>query len=351
MKPKGWLTPLSLFYQAGVQLRNRFYDRGIIAEIKVDASVISIGNISVGGTGKTPFVKYLLEKISQLTSVRKQQTAIITRGYKGKAKGTHIVMDGKRLLSSPELAGDEAVMLARESGRTVIIKDKDRVRGAQYAISHFKSKVILLDDGFQHRKMARDLDIVLLDAQNPLGNRRVLPAGFLREPSSALARADVVVLSKAIGTDLELKKRCEMLQDLIKKPVIATRLKSNFWRKLNQSEIQAVDEIKGKNVIVFAGIAQPGSFFKLVEGFKPRTTYRIPLPDHYKYSKKQIDKIAREFSRQKADWMVTTSKDAVKMPAILNLLPLYYLDISMETVYGESVLDDQLLKALQDQKA
>lgn len=346
MKPSGWLLPLSLFYQAGVQIRNRLYDNGILESQTVETPVISVGNISVGGTGKTPHVIFLVERLKSLMGQRKIKTAVITRGYKGAARGTHVVSDGRKVISTPYFAGDEPVLIAESLPGTVVIKDKNRTRGARYAIDEAKSGILVLDDGFQHRRLNRDLDIVLLDAENPLGNRRTLPAGFLREPVSALSRADIVVLSKAVGTEAQLAERAERLAELISKPVVVTSMVPKCWRLCHKAELHWVEEVKGKRVLAFAGIAKPKSFFDMVESIGAEIAATLPLPDHCNYQKKYLDLIGSHFVTSRAEWIVTTGKDAVKLPGILSLLPIYYLDIGIEVMSGADILDSRLKEVI-----
>jgi len=346
IKPHGCLWPLSIPYQAAVRVRNRLYDIGVLKSKSVNAPVISIGNISVGGTGKTPTVIHLIERIRKLNTPRKKKIAVVSRGYKGLGRGTQVVADGRKQLVDFMTAGDEPVMIAEASPGTIVITDKSRVRGARKAIDDLKAGLILLDDGFQHRKLHRDLDIVLLDGRNPLGNKRLLPAGFLREPVSSLKRADLVVLSKAIGSDDELTDRAKKLGELINKPVIATRMVKKYWRRLDGSELLQVDEISGKRVLAFAGIAKPEYFFNDVSQLDADLVSSIPLPDHCRYSKAQLDYISMTYVRTKSEWLVTTSKDALKLPVILRFLPVYYLDTEIEVVTGGDVLDEMLVKVI-----
>lgn len=345
MRPSRWLLPFSILYQAAVQTRNRLYDIGVLTSHDVEAPVISVGNISVGGTGKTPFVIYLADRLRKLP-VKVGKTAVVSRGYRGSATGTHVVSDGNKVISTPDMAGDEPMLIAESSPGRVVIVDRNRVRGTQYAIEELRARLILLDDGFQHRRLARNLDIVLLDSRNPLGNRRVLPAGFLREPVSSLARADLVVLSKARGDDDDLAERSKRLGEIIKKPVIVTRIVPQYWRSLGQGELLAADQIKGRKVVAFAGIADPTSFFSLVEELGAEIAGFVPLPDHCRYSKAQMDRIAGTFIRQRAEWLVTTSKDMIKLPAILRHLPVFHLQIDTEVVYGQELLDDKLAETV-----
>ncbi len=350
MKPQGWLLPVSILYQSAVQTRNRLYDLGVLNSYSVPAPVISVGNIAAGGTGKTPFIIYLADRIRNNLSSQKTKISVVSRGYKGNFKGTHVVSNGMRVISIPEISGDEAFLTAESSPHTVVVVDKNRVRGALHAIEEMKSTAVLLDDGFQHRRLKRDLDIVLLDTQNPLGNRRTLPAGFLREPVSSLARADIVVLSKAIGDHEELTERAQKLSQLIEKPVIVSKVIPKYWRRVGKGEIIAFDQIKNKRIMAFAGIAKPLSFFRTIESSGAEIVRSISLPDHCNYSKRKLDFISKEFIKAKAEMLVTTAKDAVKLPLILKFLPVYYLDIATEVIVGSDVLDSKLKNTLQLKK-
>ena len=349
MRPHSWLWPLSIPYRVVIGIRNKLYDLDILPSHKVDVPVISIGNLSTGGTGKTPFVIYLAQKISKLAAGRKK-TAIVSRGYKGNSGGTLVVSDGRRVMTDFWIAGDEPVMIAESNPESIVIVDKNRVRGSKFAIDEFRAAVILLDDGFQHRRLKRDLDIVLLDGVDPLGNKMCLPAGFLREPPRSLARADIVILSKAAGSDEELSNRAANLSELIKKPVFATRFKPRYWRKSDHSELLAPEEIAGKKVVAFAGLAKPASFFETVAKLNAEIVAEIPLPDHCEYNKAQLDMVAGTFARKRADWLVTTAKDAVKLPPLLKFLPLYYLDAGIEFASGEKILDEKLRQIILKKK-
>ena len=333
----------SIPYQVAVQVRNRLFDLGVLPSSSVEACVISVGNISVGGTGKTPFIQFLIDKLKSLPQTRRLKVAVISRGYRGAAKGTVVVSDGKRLLSDPFTAGDEPYMLAEGRSGTVVIVDKNRIRGASAAVVQYAADMILLDDGFQHRRLKRDLDIVLLDGRNPLGGRLLLPAGSLREPVSALARAGLIVLSKVEGEDNILHERCAALSKLFRKPVAATRMVPKYWKRIGKGEFINAEEIRGKRVLAFAGIASPGSFFDEIATLGADLVDEIPLPDHCSYSKFYLDKISRRFVQSKAEWLATTMKDAVKLPPILRLLPVYALQAQLDIVSGGEMLDELLI--------
>jgi len=348
MKPLGFLWPLSIPYGASVRIRNRLYNLGILATQHVNAPVISIGNLSVGGTGKTPFVIHLVDRLRNLgvagVGGGKLKIGVVSRGYRGSARGTVIVSDGRRQLADFWSAGDEPVFIAESAKGVAVVVDRDRVRGATHAVDNLRVKLILLDDGFQHRRLHRDLDIVLLDGTDPLGNRRLLPAGFLREPVSSLSRADMVVLSKAVSSDDELGDRGDKLQELIGKPVAVSRMVPKYWRRFNQAELLPPEEIAGKKTLAFAGIARPASFLDTVKSLGADIVKWMPMSDHCHYSKSHLDHISASFVRSRSEWLVTTAKDAIKLPPLLRFLPLYYLETDMEVVIGGEQLDEALLK-------
>ncbi len=345
LKPQTWLLPLSILYRIAVDVRNRLFDLGVFNIECVDVPVISVGNIAVGGTGKSPFVIYLVEYLQKVYPNLKRSIAVVSRGYRSSNQQTLVVSDGKRILGDPFSAGDEPVMIANALNNTVVIVDKRRSRGAKFACEQLKAQIIILDDGFQHRKLKRDLDIVLLDSRNPLGRGFLLPAGFLREPSSSLKRADIIVLSKVETLD-DIEGRCQRLSALLDKPVCATKWLPRYWRRVGRAEIISADQIGSKKVLAFAGIAKPQTFFETVERLGGEIVVEVPLPDHCSYSKFYLDKIAALFTRSRAEWMVTTAKDAVKLPPILKMLPVYYLDAKLEVIAGKEKLDELIKKVI-----
>ncbi len=327
-------------------VRNRLYDLGLLKVRRVDAPVISVGNLSVGGTGKTPFVIHLTDRLKKLVGARKVKLGVVSRGYKGSADETLLVSDGRRRLADFMSAGDEPVLMAESAPGVVVVVDRNRFRGAEHAVKNLRVKLLLLDDGFQHRKLHRDLDIVLLDASDPSGSRLVLPAGYLREPYKSLRRADIIVLSKATGDNDELGERALKLRELVKKPVVVTKMVPRYWRRLNQAELHAPEEIAGKKTTAFAGIARPDSFFNTVTSLGADLVEALPMSDHCNYSKRYLDYISRRYLHSKSEWMVTTAKDAIKLPPILRFLPVYLLETNMEVVFGEEKLDEALLKVI-----
>jgi len=191
---------LSLPYGGAVRARNRLFDSGFLEQQRIGCPVISVGNLTVGGTGKTPMVILLAGMLKD----RGLRPAVLSRGYGGKNRADVLVVsDGMRVLAGPDEAGDEPVLIARRLGDVPVLAGPKRVITGRHALEHFSVDAILLDDGFQHRYLHRDLDIVLLDSRQPLGNGFLLPRGPLREPPSALARAGVIAFTRSKGGDAE----------------------------------------------------------------------------------------------------------------------------------------------------
>lgn len=189
------LAPLSLMYGAAVNIRSALYRNGIFKRQTVGVPVISVGNITTGGTGKTPLVEWIARRLAE----RGDRVCVLTRGYRRANPAERVVVsDGKRIVADIEQSGDEAMMLARFLiGKAAVVCDANRVAGARWAIENLNPDVLILDDGFQHLRIARDLDVVTVDATNPRGNGRLLPAGILREPIGSLRRADCIIVTRS----------------------------------------------------------------------------------------------------------------------------------------------------------
>nr|WP_153801453.1 tetraacyldisaccharide 4'-kinase [Deferribacter desulfuricans] len=283
--------------------------------------IVSIGNISLGGTGKTPFTIFLANKLIS----KGYNVAILSRGYKGKiGYNTNLISDGKNILLKPPLAADEPYMIAVNCQGAIVITGKDRNKSYQYLIENFKNvDFVLLDDAFQHRKMKRDLDILLLDHKNSISTGLPFPFGYLREFPSAIKRADIVVFTRADSFTIPAK-----VEKYIKD-------KSTFFSKTKpvgvfyQDNLYDLEFLKDKNVVAFAGIAKNRNFFKLLESLGANLVYTKGFMDHHHYREKEINFLLKIKDRYQADLLITTEKDFVKMDENLKNL-VAYLKIGME---------------------
>ena len=289
-----FLYAVSLLYGTVIKLRNHAFDTGLIKSAKAQVPVISIGNITTGGTGKTPLVIWLCNKISQMNL----RTAVLTRGY----------------MSEEGTMGDEPTMLAKSCPQTKVIVNSDRMAGARKAVCEYDSQVLILDDGFQHRQIQRDLDIVAIDATCPFGYGRMLPAGLLREPINSLQRANAVIITRfdqlADGFSSELEKTIHQSNPNL---IIAKAVhKANSIKLLDGSE-EPLESLKNKRIFAFCGIGNPGAF---IAGFAERGDNLVGhkiYNDHHNYTRDDIKLVAELANRCKADMIITTQKDWVKI--------------------------------------
>lgn len=306
------LWPFSLLYFLIYQLRRAGYRTGLFKTHKSRLPVICVGNLTAGGTGKSPFCIMLAGELSAAGF----KPAILSRGYRRSAdKGSKIlpVSDWEKVLSDPAQSGDEPFLMAQKLlGKAIVIVGKNRERASELAAAA-GADVIIMDDGFQHWRMTRDLDIVLLDGRRPLGNGWLLPAGRLREPAWALKRAGII-----IATRCGAGSSCQPIEGLAKKyrlnqPVLycdhqGVKLKS-LDDQLAKETIKMTSDSK---LLLFSGIARPDSFRNSIKGLGYEISDHIIFGDHHSYDRADLERIARSASG--CDAMVTTEKDAVKLP-------------------------------------
>src|SRR5574341_398304 len=337
------LRILSFLYLCGYWLRKLFYQIGILRSVRLRIPVMSVGNLTWGGTGKTPLVIYLashLEK-SGLSVV------ILTRGYKRKSK-EQIVLDQETLKAmSWQTCGDEPYLICQSLQNTTVVINARRYKAARWAEENLNPEVFILDDGFQHWKLHRDLDIVLIDSQNPFGNGRLQPWGILREPLKALSRADLVILSKVSGKDISTELR-QKVSPYYQGEILQTRYKLSSIRELEAGQELVLRDLKRKKLLVFCGIGNPDSFYSLLEQSELRVGKKLSFPDHYSYDKFDFLTLEKDGLKIGADYLATTAKDRLKIPANLQLqIPLLIFEIEVEVISEEKVLwqrIEQILK-------
>jgi tetraacyldisaccharide 4'-kinase len=318
-----FLSIVSKVYGGAVKLRRLFYKNAVFESKRLSCPIISIGNITVGGTGKTPMTIY----VAQVVKKWGYKVVVISRGYKGKAeKIGGIVSDGNVLLMTPEIAGDEPYMMAKWLKNVPVIVGRNRYKAGKLAIREFDPDVILLDDGFQHLKLQRDLDIVLLDYHHPFGNGQLLPRGVMREPVSALLWADAIIMTRSDSmahneTSSSLKK---LLPHEGKVPVyrafynsfaykIIKGERKIFEKKMIESLRQYSDCITGRNVFAFSGLADNHRFWETVKSLKCNLLGYMEFPDHHWYSDKDLKDISVAAKRSMSECLVTTEKDYVRI--------------------------------------
>jgi len=312
----------SYFYAGLIQCHSFLYESGILKSYRVPVNVISVGNITLGGTGKTPFVIML----SKLLLKKGMKLAILIRGY---GEDEHILLDEK----------------LKPYGTRVYV-GRDRIKTAKEALS-YGANTIVLDDGFQHRRLKRDIDIVLIDSTNPFGNGHLFPGGILREPVKSLKRASFIVLTKIDKAGRNLDKTEKSLRKLLPKtPILHALHKAFSLLDIAQNKEVSLDALKGKKVFILSAICDPGYFKYTVSQIGVDIVREFIFQDHYNYKEKDIENILKEAKALNIDTVITTEKDLVKLKTLLSEksedLNFLVLKIKLEIVKGQEELDARL---------
>lgn len=300
------LSPFEWAYLSGVKLHQWLYSAGIWKVRTLAKPVVSVGNLTAGGTGKTPTVIALGEML--LASGYK--ISVLLRGYKGAYKrGTLLVSDGRRILSSPEMAGDEALVISRSLPEAIVAVGKNRAKVGEMIERTFNVNLHLLDDGFQHLRLSRALNLLLIDTTDPFGGGHLLPLGRLREPLRGASRADAVVLTRTNhGQDYA------RLLDCLKKvnpqfPCFKVQQTLNFGDEQGTAVSNSPHSFAGTRALAFAGIANPGQFYGSLRALGVNLVYGISFPDHHRYTLRDLEKIRRKCLETDVQLVVTTEKD------------------------------------------
>ncbi len=318
------LPPLSLLYGAVTRTRLSLYRRGTFQTTKLDRPVISVGNITTGGTGKTP----LVEHVARTIAARGKKVCILTRGYGRKDPHLQVIVsDGYGVLASPTEAGDEPYLLATKlSGLSAVISSADRIAAGREAIKDFGTDCFVLDDGFQHLRIARDLNIVTIDATNPWGGGRLLPHGRLRESMDGMSRADCVVLTRCDQVTSVDALREEILRLTSGKPVFESQM-----RMVRVSPLKNGGEtlVAPARVAAFCAVGNPESFFESLRKAGYEIGVTRAFPDHHVYSQDEIDALVGLAKDAGATALITTAKDAVKLKTLPFSIPCYVMEIEI----------------------
>ena len=343
----------SRFYRMGIQFRNWMYDKRVIRNHALGCLVVSIGNLTCGGTGKTPVV----EVIARTLSAQGRKVGILSRGYRSKKRSLwfrisqmfaaqkielppKVVSDGQNLLLNSDFAGDEPYMLASNLKNVAVLVDKDRVKSGVYAIDHFETDVIILDDGFQYLMLKPHINIVLVDSTDPFGNGHVLPRGILREPIKNIRRADYIFLTKSDGSHKLRHLKNFLRRHNHRAEIIECCHKPRHLVKLGSGEEMPLEKLKGLKVAALSAIARPESF----EGFLVQLEADLVLKDHYadhhRYTQQEIIDFINQAKAAGAEYVVTTEKDAVRIPRIDRCdVPIIYLRIQIDILSGQENFD------------
>jgi tetraacyldisaccharide 4'-kinase len=325
------LAPIGNLYGIAMKARRALYRSGRFQVHHLGVPVISVGNLTTGGTGKTPLVEWIARELAQTG----KRVCILTRGYGRRRAGTRVIVsDGNKILADAARAGDEPLLLAeRLKGLAAVISDGDRVSAARWAVEHFHSDVFVLDDGFQHLRVARDLNILTIDGTNPWGNGRLLPAGILRESPAELARADCIVITRADDPNPSAELQREITAQIKDCPVCCSRMRLVGLRAVQGSPGQpliAEEEIRASRIAAFCGLGNPESFFSLLRRSGYELSHTQSFRDHHRYTQTDVDRVVRESIKRGAQILLTTAKDEVKLRSFKFELPSYTADIAIE---------------------
>jgi tetraacyldisaccharide 4'-kinase len=334
------LAPLSLLYGAAVRARAALYRSGALAAERVGAPVVSVGNITTGGTGKTPLVEWAARRLARGGG----RVCVLTRGYgRVDERRRVVVSDGEKVLAGAREGGDEPRLLAESLlGVAAVVSDADRVGAARWALENLGAEVFVLDDGFQHLRLARDLDIVTVDATNPWGGGHLLPRGRLREPRRSLARADCVVITRAdLAADVEALRAEVLSLNEGRAVVITSRARTlrlrplggdssakNFGGGGSAGEFEEIGA--GSRVGAFCAVGNPAAFFAHLRGEGREVCYSRAFRDHHVFTGEELEAVARESERRGAGAVLLTAKDAVKIEPREFSLPFFVLEIGLE---------------------
>lgn len=353
----GFLKGVSKIYGAVVWLRMYFFRVGVLRRWPLGVQVISVGNVTAGGTGKTPVVEIFARELTK----EGRKVAILSRGYRRKEKPflqrifsdkiepPLVVSDGRRVLLDSETGGDEPYMLATNLPGVVVLVDRNRVKSGRYAIRRFNCDTLILDDGFQYQRLKHSHDIVLVDKMNPFGNGNMLPRGVLRENAKNIRRADFIFITKSDGNSAALRERIRRFNrhaEIIECRHAPKRLK-NVYGKTNRD----LTWLNGKKVLALSGIAVPQSFENFLRGYGAELVECVRYADHHRYATQEVINVVNRAADLGCDALITTEKDAVRFPKLSAVaVPVYYLRIEIEILYGADNFHDAVCRICFKQK-
>jgi tetraacyldisaccharide 4'-kinase len=324
------LSPFSVVYSGVMKLRNYLFDKGIFHEVHVNAKIISVGNLTVGGSGKTPTVVY----IAKLLKKNKINVGVLSRGYGRNSQGFRLVSDGNAVLLSVNESGDEIVQVADECKVPAAVSEQ-RAYGAKKLIDATGVEAIVLDDAYQHRWIARDLNILIFDQRFLMKRdsieQKTLPLGRMRESFSSIDRADLILINRKFNEKRELPN---FYSELMKnKNIHYGYYKSSGLIDVKNEQLYSLEEFEGQKSLVVCGIARPFSFLKVLEDNQIDIKNRMLFKDHKEYNEKEVQQIRKEFYDTNSHSVITTEKDYVKLKEYtteLDDIDIYYLKIDLQ---------------------
>jgi tetraacyldisaccharide 4'-kinase len=326
------LSAVTAGYRGLLEVRERLYGWGVLRSRRLQCPVISIGNLTLGGSGKTPAVELAVRTLQEL-GVR---PAVVSRGYGRRSSGVQVVADRTGLRADPQGAGDEPFLLARRLSGVPVVVGENRYEAGRRCLESFGVEVLVLDDAFQHRTVEKDLEIVLVSGRSPWGNGHLFPRGPLREPLSALARAHLVMV---VGGEPPERARVgeEVRRHNLEAPIVAADYEPLECWQVRETAPCAPDTLLGRRLLGFAGIARPDGFRRTVERLGVSLTGLVEFPDHYWYEPEDLAALVRQADAAGAEGLVTTEKDYVRLSAIaLRTIPIWILSVRLRLTEGHA---------------
>ncbi len=351
------LKGLSLLFSMVVQLRLQLYRHRILRPSTLGCQVISVGNLTVGGTGKTPVVEVFARNLQQ----QGRKVAILSRGYKSKElpflqkmvqrittgkieAPPRVVSDGKRLLLDSWTAGDEPYMLASNLPNVAVVVDKDRVKAGKYAIKELGCDTLILDDGFQYLKLGNRLDIALVDCTNPFGGGHLLPRGLLREPMRNIKRAGFIFITKCnSGGDQELKEQLRRFNPVAE--ISECRHAAKYLKEVFGDTVSDLEKLRGMKIAAVSAIAVPETFESALRGLGAEIVYTRRFADHHRFNQQEIINTINRSMQHGAEAILTTEKDAVRFPFVERRdIPILFMRVEIEMLSGEEEFMDWIAR-------
>lgn len=342
-----FLLQVSHLYRSVVKTRVFLYRRRILRPHELGCQVISVGNVTVGGTGKTPVVEVFARELAG----RGRKVAILSRGYRREkpplwhrildtvtlrtpSRPPLVVSDGSKLLLDSAVSGDEPYMLASNLSNVAVLVDKNRVKSGRYAIQRLGCDTLILDDGFQYLELKHRVEIVLVDRSNPFGNGNVLPRGILREPAGNISRADFIFITKSDGFGADALK-AELRRLNPRAEMIECRHAARYLQDAFSKERKALDYLRGRRVVSLCGIAAPMGFEQELERRGASVLKRFRFADHHRYTQQELIDAVNSAQRLGAEAVITTEKDTVRFPRLDRCdVPVYFLRVDIEMLSG-----------------
>ncbi|MBI4589028.1 MAG: tetraacyldisaccharide 4'-kinase [Candidatus Rokubacteria bacterium] len=326
------LSAVTAGYRGLLEVRERLYGWGVLKSRRLPCPVISIGNLTLGGTGKTPAVELAVLTLRGAGVL----PGVVSRGYGRHSAGVQVVADRRGLRADPQWAGDEPFLLARRLPGVPVVVGENRYEAGRRCLESFGVQALVLDDAFQHRTLEKDLEVVLVAGQSPWGNGHLFPRGPLREPLSSLARSHLVVVTNGTGDGVALVGETLRRHNPLA-PIVAAEYQPVECWQVRDPNPCAPDALRGRRLLAFAGIARPEGFRQTVERLGVCLTGLVTFPDHHWYSAEDLTAVIRKAEGTGAEGLVTTEKDYVRLSALaLRSLPIWILSVRLAITEGHA---------------